>query len=67
MTRTPVDPAAYPPNLTGDSHTMKNIEGICLPLDNIPEQYFQSYFYLLHEVCHDQQDHTHQLVDIFKN
>ena len=51
--------------LQGTSHTMNNIQGICLPLDHIPDQYFSSYISLLHEVCDEQHNHTHQLGDIF--
>ena len=51
--------------LPGASRTMDNTEVIISPLDNIPNQYFSSYFSLLHEVCDDQYDHTHQLEETF--
>ena len=49
--------------IPGVSRTMENIEGISLSLDNTPEQYLSSYFSLLHELCDDQHDYTHQLVE----
>ena len=53
------------PHITVDSLTMDNIEVIRLPLDNIPDQYFSSYSSILHEVCDEQHDHTHQLGHFF--
>ena len=51
--------------LPGASRTMDNIEVIRLLLDHNPEQYFSSYFSLLHEVCYDQHEHTQQLGETF--
>ena len=47
------------------SITIDNIEIISLPLDHMPDQYFSSDFPLLREVCDDQYEHTHHLVDTF--
>ena len=44
---------------------MYNIEGICLSLDHMPEQYSSSYFSILRELCDDYHYHTHQLRDTF--
>ena len=53
-------------NLPDASRTINNIEEISLPLDHTPEQYFSSYFSLLHEVYDDQHGYAHQLGETFK-